>query len=607
MTDPEKEFDGKQYARRLTERPGVYRMLDKKGDVLYVGKAHNLRKRVASYFSRGTDSPKTRAMVKQICDIEVTVTESEDEALVLESTLIKRHRPRYNVSLRDDKSYPYVHLSEHDFPQISFRRGQRLAGRYFGPYPSAAAVRDTLSSVHRIFRLRQCDDPFFSNRSRPCLQYQIKRCSAPCVGYIKQQDYARDVEDAVALLEGRSEKLLDVLSERMSKASENLEFERAAIIREQVGAVRRLQGRAVSGKGVSSADIICADMKAGTAAVIVLSLRSGQNQGHRSFFPSAPSDTEPEEILDAFLGQYYLDRPPPAEILLSHKLEDMHLHETVLDAKAGRKVLLKAHVRAERKRLMDTAKATLEQVLASRLSEKGGVRQRQETLQAALELDEIPKRLECFDISHTRGESTVASCVVFTDGVSDKSAYRRYNITDITPGDDYAAIHQAVKRRFARANTEQGQLPDVLFIDGGKGQLAEAVKALKTLDIQLPCVVAVAKGPERKAGHEQLLLPGREGPLILPSDSPALHLIQQIRDEAHRFAITGHRSRRGKTRTRSELEDIAGLGPLRRRNLLTAFGGVRRIERATLNELRRVEGISENLAQRIYDHFHGDR
>ncbi len=603
MSEP--EFDGRAYARRLTSRPGVYRMLDGRGNVIYVGKAHNLRKRVGSYFSRTGDSPKTQALVRLIRSIEVTVTESEDEALVLESTLIKRHRPRYNVSLRDDKSYPYVHLSDHAFPQISFRRGQRLKGRYFGPYPSAAAVRDTLSSVHRIFRLRQCDDPFFANRSRPCLQYQIKRCSAPCVGYISAGDYARDVSDAVALLEGRSEKLLQALGDRMNQAAENLEFERAALIREQIAAVRRLQGRAVQGRGVSSADVLCAQMRAGTAAVVVLAVRDGQNQGHRSYFPSAPADTSVEELLSSFLGQYYLDRPPPGEILISAPIEDAALHELAIARRHGGRTSIKSNFRAERKRLMQSAQATLDQVLASRLAEKGGVTQRLAALQESLQLDAPPQRMECFDISHTRGESTVASCVVFAEGVADKNAYRRYNINDITPGDDYAAIHQAVHRRFAKASSGQAALPDVLFIDGGKGQLSEAMQALRSLEVQLPRVVAIAKGPERKAGREQLLLPGQERPLILPADSPALHLIQQIRDEAHRFAITGHRGKRGKARTRSELEEIEGLGPLRRRNLLTAFGGLRRIERATLAELQRVDGISENLARRIYDHFHG--
>ncbi len=604
MTSKAIEFDGRAYAAGLTPRPGVYRMLNAQGDVIYVGKAHNLKKRVGSYFSKTTDSLKTRALISHISDIEVTVTETEDEALILESTLIKRHRPRYNVSLRDDKSYPYVHLSSHDFPQISFQRGQKLKGRYFGPYPSASAVRDTLGSVHRIFRLRQCDDPFFSHRARPCLQYQIKRCSAPCVGHIDKDEYARDVQDAISLLEGRSEKLLDALKRRMNQASAKLEFERAADLREQIAAVRRLHGRGTGQRGLSNADIICGDIKSGTAAVVVLSMRDGQNQGHRSFYPSAPGGTEPAELIKAFLGQYYLDRPIPTEIVISPRIDESSLYEHVLGSKAGKQINIKASVRAERKRLLETAQATLHQAIATRLSEKGSVQQREKALAEVFGMEQAAVRMECFDISHTSGESTVASCVVFKNGAPDKSSYRRYNITDITPGDDYAAIHQAVKRRFTNQNKDNAQIPDILFIDGGKGQLSEALKAITELEVDIPHIVSIAKGPERIAGNEQLILPEQDAPLILPADSPALHLIQQIRDEAHRFAITGHRGKRAKSRTRSELQDIAGLGPARRRSLLTTFGGVRRIERATVTELRKVEGISESLAQRIFDHFH---
>lgn len=607
MADSENLFDGRAYAAGLTARPGVYRMLDAQGDVIYVGKAHNLRKRVGSYFSKNTDSAKTRSMVSRIHNIEVTVTESEDEALILESTLIKRHRPKYNISLRDDKSYPYVHLSSHAFPQISFQRGQRLKGRYFGPFPSAAAVRDTLGSVHRIFRLRQCDDPFFAHRNRPCLQYQIKRCSAPCVGYIGEADYARDVADAVSLLEGRSNKLLTVLTDRMESASKALKFEEAAVIREQIAAVKRLQGRGVTRQSLANMDIVCADIRGGVAAVIVLSIRDGQNQGHRSYFPSLPPESNTQELLTAFLGQYYLDRPPPAEVIVSLAIPEVELIESALSKKSGRKLQIKTQVRSERKRLLETAGLTLDQLLSSRLAEKGGVEKRQQALAEVLGMSKPARRMECFDISHTSGESTVASCVVFIDGAADKTFYRRYNITGITPGDDYAAIHQAVKRRFAKLDEDAASMPDILFIDGGKGQLSEAMSALNESGVMPAHVVAIAKGPERKAGLEQLLLPGQDEPLILPADSPALHLVQQIRDEAHRFAITGHRGRRGKARTRSELEDITGLGPQRRRNLLTAFGGLRRIERATVSELRTVDGISESLAQRIYDHFHSHK
>lgn len=606
MTDEDRpEFDGLGHAKRLTTRPGVYRMLNAREEIIYVGKAHNLRKRVSSYFSRPVDSPKTQAMLRHVRNIEVTVTRTEDEALVLESTLIKQHRPRYNVALRDDKSFPYVHLSNHEFPQISFRRGRSLPGKYYGPYPSAAAVRDTLSSIHRIFRLRQCDDPYFSNRSRPCLQYQIKRCSAPCVGYISAEDYARDVADATDLLQGRSDKLVNTLAERMEAAAQALEFERAAVFREQIAAIRRLMGKHHVSGGARNADVIHAGQRGSEAAVVVLSVRGGIMQGHHSFYPSAPAGTEVEELLSAFLGQYYLEREPPREIIVPTTLEEAALYERQLSERAGHRIRIRSRVRGQRSQWLQLAHDTLKQALDSRVASHGQVEKRLQALKEALQLETLPQRLECFDISHTRGESAVASCVVFSGGVADKSSYRRYNIEGIQPGDDYAAIHQAVLRRFSRVVKEAGQLPDVLLIDGGKGQLKSATQALAEVPLELSAVVGVSKGPERRAGEEELWLPGANQPHILAADSPALHLIQEIRDEAHRFAITGHRGRRAKQRTRSELEEIPGLGPRRRQALLKAFGGVKRIGRASIDELRAVEGVSSALAERIYAHFHG--
>ncbi|MDX1496048.1 MAG: excinuclease ABC subunit UvrC [Salinisphaeraceae bacterium] len=603
--DTKQAFDGLAYAKRLTTRPGVYRMLADDGQILYVGKAHNLRKRVSSYFSRPANTAKTIAMLRHVANIEVTVTRTEDEALVLESTLIKQHRPRYNVALRDDKSFPYVHLSKHEFPQISFRRGRSRPGAYYGPYPSAAAVRDTLASIHRIFRLRQCDDSYFNHRSRPCLQYQIKRCSAPCVAYISADDYARDVSDAVDLLKGRSDKLVRTLIKRMEAASEALEFERAAIFREQIAAIRRLMAKQHVSGGARNADIISAAQRGNEAAVVVVSVRGGILQGHNSFFPSAPAGTEPYELLDAFLGQYYLEREAPNEIILPMQLEDAELHERQLSERAGHRIKLRSRVRGQRSQWLQLANDTLKQVLDSRIASHSQVEQRMLALKESLNLDELPRHMECFDISHTSGESTVASCVVFKDGLADKSHYRRYNIEGIQAGDDYAAIKQAVLRRFSRIVKEAGQLPDVLFIDGGKGQLGSALEALQSIPLSLPSVIGVSKGPDRRAGEEELWLPGAKQPHILPPDSPALHLIQEIRDEAHRFAITGHRGRRAKQRTRSELEDIPGLGPKRRQLLLKTFGGVRRIRRASIDELKAVEGVSSGLAEKIYAHFHG--
>ncbi len=598
-------FDARAFLQQVTERPGVYRMLGARDEVLYVGKARNLKRRLASYFTRSTANPKTAAMVGQTARVEVTVTATEDEALLLENNLIKAHKPRFNVLFRDDKTYPFIHLSEHSFPQISFRRSLRKGpGRWFGPYPNAGAVRETLQSLHRIFRLRECDDTFFSHRSRPCLQYQIKRCSAPCVGYINAENYARDVANAARLLEGKSDTLIADLNTRMESAAGRLEFERAAELREQLAAVRRLQSQ--SGGGVSvDADVVAVSVQAGEAGVVVLSIRDGRNLGHQSFFPQCPPGTEPGELLSAFLDQYYLARPPPAEILVRTLPEEAEFLEQAWSRAAQRRVRLRVPSRGPRAEWLVQAEATLAQAQVSERAAQMSTGQRLEALQEVLGLTAPTGRMECFDISHTSGERAVASCVVFKEGLPVKSAYRRFNIDDVTPGDDYAAIRQAVSRRLAHLATGEGEYPDIIFIDGGKGQLHEA-QAATPLDLpHPPLLVAIAKGEERKPGKEQLFLPGRDAPLILPANSPALHLIQHIRDEAHRFAVAGHRARRGKARRQSELEAVAGLGPARRRALYKAFGGTRQIAQASIAELKRVPGISAGLAQRVYDHFHG--
>lgn len=600
------EFDPRAYARRLTTRPGVYLMLDAEGKVLYVGKAKNLKKRVSSYFLRASGDPKTEAMVDQIADIEVTVTHTEDEALVLESTLIKKHQPRYNVFLRDDKSYPYLFISgDHDFPRVAYHRGARKRrGRYFGPFPSVGAVRRTQNTIHKLFKLRNCDDSFFANRSRPCLQYQIKRCSAPCVGYIGREEYARDVADAVDLLEGRDERLVNRLIDEMETAAERLEFESAARIREKIAAVRRLQEQARAAGGGADCDIVCAATAGGTAAVVVVSVRGGLHLGHRGHFPSMPAGTGEAELIEAFLGQYYLERKPPPEVITHPAPPERAWLAESLSRRAGRRVLVKHRVRGYRARWLENARATLGQTLDSRLASGSGTRKRLENLGAALELPAPPARMECFDISHTRGERPVASCVVFRDGAPHKSDYRRFNIEGIEPGDDYAALSQALARRFKRLRRGEAPLPDLLLIDGGRGQLRAALDVLAEFGMEEVPVAAVAKGAGRKPGMERLFLPGRRSPLILPPDSGALHLVQQIRDEAHRFAISGHRGRRGKARRGSALDEIDGLGPVRRKRLLRAFGGVRQVARAGVRDLARVEGISTAMAQRIYDHFH---
>lgn len=606
MSADQPPFDAKAFLKTLTPLPGVYRMLDSKGTVIYVGKARNLKRRVASYFRTNPDSAKVRSLVSHIRNIEITVTHTEGEALILESTLIKKHRPRYNVLLRDDKGYPFIHLSAGDFPRLSLHRGaKRAAGRYFGPYPNASAVRDTLHLLQRVFKLRQCEDSFFANRSRPCLQYQIKRCTAPCTGFIDVPQYQQDVRHAVLFLEGKSGQVIDDLVARMEQASALLKFEEAAVFRDQIVQLRQIQEKQYVVGERGDLDVVAGLLKGGVACVQVFYFRDGRLLGNKAFFPQLPADEGIEDILGAFLAQYYLDKDPPGEILLSHEPADAQLLASVLAERAGRKVTMTSKVRGERARWLELAERNAELALNARLSSQAGLRERFLALGEALALEEI-NRMECFDISHTLGEATVASCVVFNGDGPLKSDYRRYNIEGITPGDDYAAMQQALTRRYTRLKEGDGKLPDVLFIDGGKGQLAQARAVLDELQVAGVTLVGVAKGAERRAGLETLYLSDRDGPIILPADSAALHLVQQIRDEAHRFAITGHRQRRAKARTTSPLEGIPGIGPRRRQSLLKQFGGMQQLARAGVEDLTRVAGVSRELAQRIYDAFHQD-
>jgi len=598
-------FDPASFLRTLTHRPGVYRMLGGAGEGLYVGKAKDLKKRVASYFRSNVSSARIRSMVSQIHNIEVTVTRTEAEALLLESNLIKEHRPRYNVLLRDDKSYPYILVTDHAFPRLTFHRGARKpGGRYFGPYPSAGAVRETLNLLQKLFLVRQCEDSFFQNRSRPCLQYQIRRCTAPCVGLVNEATYRQDVEHAVQFLEGKSEAVIRDLVVRMEQASERLAFEEAARYRDQITRLRQIsEQQYISGAG-GDVDIIACHQASGQACVQVFFVRGGHHLGNKALFPSVPEDTSAEELISAFLAQYYLSREVPAEIILSHVPEDAEVLTEVLGERRGRAVSLSWNVRGERARWLEMAERNAELALRTRLASRAGMRERLEALAEALDLDELPSRMECFDISHTQGELTVASCVVFDAEGPVKSDYRRFNIEGITPGDDYAAMRQALQRRYTRLKEGEGRLPDVLFIDGGKGQVRQALEVLEELQVQGVSVVGVAKGADRKPGLETLVLSDSERPTILPPGSSALHLIQQIRDEAHRFAITGHRQRRAKARTASPLEQIPGMGPKRRQQLLKHFGGLRGVSRAGVAELSKVPGISRKLAQQIYDSFH---
>lgn len=603
---PEPAFDGKAFVKRLGNTPGVYRMLDANGKALYVGKARDLKKRVGSYFNRSGLSPKTRALIAQTCAMEVTVTHTENEALILENNLIKQFRPRYNVLFRDDKSYPYIFVStRHAYPRLTFHRGGRSKdGRYFGPYPGAGAVRETLNLLQKVFQVRQCEDSFFSNRSRPCLQYQIKRCTAPCVGYISQSDYAQSVKHTMMFLEGKSQQVTEQLAMRMEQASHRLDFENAARYRDQIASLRHIQERQNVDVNQGNVDVVTSAIKNGVAGVQLIFFRDGRHLGDKTFFPKAPADATAADVLSAFLPQYYLGRAIPAELILGHDIDDRVLLGETFSEHAGHKVHLAVNVRGERRRLLDMASVNIEQALNRRLNSGSEMRQRLEALKDSFGLDEIPQRMECFDISHTMGEATVASCVVFDQDGPQKSDYRRFNIEGVTPGDDYAAMNQAIQRRYKKLKQGEGKIPDILFIDGGKGQLHEAQKVLEELQVSDITVIGIAKGPQRKAGAETMFVAGDETPIELPADSAASHLVQQIRDEAHRFAITGHRARRAKARSSSPLEGVEGIGPKRRRTLLQHFGGLQGIERAGVEDLSAVPGISRDLAQRIYSRFH---
>ena len=599
-------FDGRAFARTLTSEPGVYRMLGVSDQVLYVGKARNLRSRVESYFARGAHDARITSMVMQVMRIEVIVTRTEAEALLLESQLIKALKPRYNIDLRDDKSYPWIRMTAADeFPRVTFHRGARPApDRYFGPYPSAWAVRETLNLVHKAFKLRQCEDSVFAHRTRPCLQHQIARCSAPCVGLIDRHDYAASVRHASMVLEGRSSALIDELTGEMDRAARDLDFERAALLRDQVAALRRvLATQFVQGER-GDLDVLACVSRNGKACVEVLFFRGGMSLGNRSYFPKFLGDAAEAEVLRAFILHHYSDQLPPSELLLSHAIEDQELVEQMLEERATRKVRLVDSPRGDRARWVEMAMRTAEAALASELAAQSTARDRREDLRLLLQCDQAPSRIECFDISHTQGERTVASCVVFGPEGPLRSEYRRFNVEGITGGDDYAAMRQALQRRFERIGRGEGIAADLLLIDGGRGQVQQALDVLAELDVSGVRVIGVAKGPERRAGEETLILAPDMHEVHPGPASAALHLIQQVRDEAHRFAITGHRARRAKARSRSVLEDIPGVGAKRKRALLKAFGGLQGIQTAGVEDLMTVDGIDRALAQRIHDLFH---
>ncbi len=607
----ENSFDSKALLKDLTSSPGVYRMLNEKKDVIYVGKAKNLKKRVSSYFTKSDLTPKTRVMVAHIRSIEVTVTHTENEALILESNLIKSLRPQYNILYRDDKSYPYIYLSaDKKYPRLSYYRGSRKEkGRFFGPYPSAGATRESLNLLQKLFPVRQCEDSFFGNRSRPCLQYQIKRCSAPCVDLISAEKYAEEVHHASMFLEGKNNEVINELAAKMEYESAKQAYEVAAKYRDQIAVLSKIQERQyISSEGRKDIDVIAAITAGGVACVQVFYFRGGNNLGNKSFFPKQAKDRSIAELLGAFVAQHYVSKQTghsiPAEIVFSEKPADANLLQEVLSEQLGKKVMFSFNVRTERSRWLQLAMTNAKNALDTRLANKANILSRFENLQDALGLESMPLRIECFDISHTMGEATVASCVVCDTNGMLKSDYRRFNIKDITPGDDYAAMHQALTRRYKRIQEGEGKLPDVLLIDGAKGQLTQAEKVLEELQVTGVIMLGVAKGVDRKPGMETLWLSGNSQPFILPPHSPALHLIQMVRDESHRFAIQGHRARRGKKRETSVLEEIPGLGPKRRQLLLRQFGGLQGVSSAGVEDLARINGISKGLAQKIYDVFH---
>jgi len=600
------KFDHKDFIASLPRRPGVYRMYSESGELLYVGKARSLRDRVGNYFLASNLDPKVQALVGHIARIEVTLTNSETEALLLEYNLIKEHKPRYNIVLRDDKSFPYVYLpAGHEYPRLVFYRGARnLPGRYFGPFPGAGAVKETLQSVQKIFRIRNCRDTFFENRSRPCLQHQIGRCSAPCVGLISREDYARDIRAAVKVLEGRNDEVFTELSASMEKAAEGLQFERAAALRDQLAALKQVQAQQiVTAEGDRDIDVFALVGEPGEFAITAMIIRGGRNLGSTGYFPKGAL-AEPGEALASFLMQYYAETPPPPEILVNIELAEAESLADALGSRVGTATRVWRPSRALPLRFLAMTVENATQALRMRRARRADIEDMLLALGVLLGLDKTPQRLECFDISHTAGEGTVASCVVYGPEGPMKKEYRRFNISGVTPGDDYGALRQALRRRYERIRSGEGVAPDVLLIDGGLGQINEVYGELEQLGFATLKLVGVAKGPDRKAGQERLFVHGDSIPIVPGPDSAALRVVQRIRDEAHRFAITGHRKRRARRHNESVLETIPGLGPAKRRALLRHFGGMQGLMRAGVSDFEAVSGIGTTLARTLYDHLH---
>jgi len=604
------EFNGKSLARRLTTGPGVYVMKGNSDDVLYVGKAANLRKRVGSYFDARPKVDRIMRMISHIAAIEVSLTRSEGEALLLENEWIKSYRPRYNILLRDDKSYPWVMMTmDHEIPRIAFHRGAREKGpAYFGPYPSAGSVRESINLIQKLFQIRNCEDSYYAHRNRPCLQYQIKRCTAPCVKLVDAQQYASQVDDAMLFLKGESQKVIRRLITRMDKAASEQDYEKAGGVRDQINALKGMQAQQFVSGGSGDIDIIAAATSEGQACVQVLSFRGGRNIGQKSFFPTQAQGHDESAVLGAFLGQYYRDRQAPGQLVLSHPVENRELFENVFSERSGRRVTIQAHPRGRRRHWRDQARANATNSLQIKLSGGSRIAGQFKALTKLLKLATEPGSIECFDISHMSGGETVGSCVVFDINGPVKSRYRRYNLKGITPGDDYAAMEQVLKRRYRKLAQGEGIVPGLILIDGGSGQLTRAINVLAEYGLSEIPVMGVAKGTARKAGFEEWILPvsaENKAASISPGpESSASHLVQQVRDEAHRFAITGHRGKRQKASIKSGLEEIAGIGARRRRALLTHFGGIKGVRKAGVVELSSIPGISKQLAKRIFQALH---
>ena len=600
------EFDGKKFARRLSAGPGVYLMRDSGDTALYVGKAANLRKRVSSYFDARPKIERIMRMVSRIRTIEVSLTRTEAEALLLENEWIKSLKPRYNVLLRDDKSYPWVMLgTDHAYPRIAFHRGGRDKRRqYLGPYPSASSVRESINLIQKLFLLRNCEDSYFSHRTRPCLQYQIKRCTAPCVGKISVAEYAGQVEDALLFLRGHSQKVITRLIGRMESSAGLQLYEQAAGYRDQINHLKQMQARQFVSAGNGDLDIIALARLQRSCAIEVISVRGGRSLGQRDYFPTQSEGHSDAEVLHAFLGQYFRERVPPPELIISHSLEQQQLFETVFSERSGRRVRIQSHPRSHRRQWLELAGRNALNALHMRSSESSRISKQFAVLAELLQLEDEPKVIECFDISHTSGHKTVASCVVFDSDGPVKSRYRRYNLKGFAPGDDYAAMREVLGRRYRKLQKEEGHLPDLILVDGGKGQLGIAIEVLAECGLGDIPLMGVAKGPSRRAGYEEWVLPVAPHSLQPGPESAASHLIQQVRDEAHRFAITGHRGRRQKAAVHSVLEDIPGVGARRRRALLTHFGGIQGVRKAGIEELAGIPGINQQLAGRIFKALH---